>query len=384
MASTATSRPATAQPGPATTGTGVLDRRVGPLTLRGWMVDTGLAVVLVVVSAAEHATIRATPVPQADTFPEPTWWSYLLVMATPAFLAVRRAQPSVTVVATAALLTAQFSLIELRGNAAALTVLLAAYSAGAFERRPLGYVTIGIGLSLLVGGAAIDGAPLGTLTTITLLSLGPALIGDIVRRRRAATVTLQERADLLELDQQHRAREAVSAERARLAREVHDSVGHAVTAMTMQAGAARAALRGQHPQIGESLATIERVGRDAMAELERLLGILREEGAAAELTPAAPGLAALPRLFDDVRAMGVDVRADVDRPEESLPLAVDLTVFRVVQESLTNVARHAGPVTADVRVEVRPSEVEVSVSHPPAPAPVVAPPSGGRGLLGLG
>ncbi|MEL5953902.1 histidine kinase [Streptomyces sp. CLV115] len=165
-------------------------------------------------------------------------------------------------------------------------------------------------------------------------------------------------------------------ERNRIARELHDSIGHALTVAVVQAGAARAA---QDPDFTErALAAIEETGRDALDDLERVLRVLRESG-----TPVGqrPTLAEADRLLDSARGSGAEIDADVSGPLEQVPGAVSREGYRILQESLTNVLRHSGKVPVRVRIAVAGGRLELEVINPLSdPA---ANPGGGSGLRGI-
>lgn len=171
------------------------------------------------------------------------------------------------------------------------------------------------------------------------------------------------------------ARERRLAERNRLARELHDSVGHALTATTLQAGAARAVFDRDPEFARRALAAIEEVGRTAMADLDHVLGVLR---AGDDRPGPQRTLDDLDRLFADVRAGGLDLRADVDAA--GVPAAVSREAYRIMQESLTNAARHGGPGPVTVRV-ARGDDLTIEVSNPMAARP--EPGGGGRGVAGM-
>ncbi|MFD7532918.1 sensor histidine kinase [Streptomyces sp. NPDC059849] len=169
-------------------------------------------------------------------------------------------------------------------------------------------------------------------------------------------------------------------ERNRIARELHDSIGHALTVAVVQAGAARAA---QDPDFTErALAAIEETGRDALDDLERVLRVLRESG-----TPVGqrPTLVEADRLLDSARGSGAEIDADVSGPLEQVPGAVSREGYRILQESLTNVLRHSGTVPVRVRIAVAGGRLELEVTNPlndPAAVPASVP-GGGSGLRGI-
>ncbi|MFD5193305.1 sensor histidine kinase [Streptomyces sp. NPDC058357] len=165
-------------------------------------------------------------------------------------------------------------------------------------------------------------------------------------------------------------------ERNRIARELHDSIGHALTVAVVQAGAARAA---HDPDFTErALAAIEETGRDALDDLERVLRVLRESG-----TPVGqrPTLVEADRLLDSARGSGAKIDADVSGPLEQVPGAISREGYRILQESLTNVLRHSGAVPVRVRITVANRRLELEVTNPLTGATVA--PGGGSGLRGI-
>ncbi|WP_406379699.1 histidine kinase [Streptomyces sp. NBC_01618] len=165
-------------------------------------------------------------------------------------------------------------------------------------------------------------------------------------------------------------------ERNRIARELHDSIGHALTVAVVQAGAARAA---RDPEFTErALVAIEETGRDALDDLERVLRVLRESGAPAGQQPT---LAEADRLLDSARGSGAEIDADVSGPLEQVPGAVSREGYRILQESLTNVLRHSGTVPVRVRISVTNGRLELEVTNPLTGS--VGTPGGGSGLRGI-
>ncbi|MFF2410538.1 histidine kinase [Streptomyces sp. NPDC058092] len=165
-------------------------------------------------------------------------------------------------------------------------------------------------------------------------------------------------------------------ERNRIARELHDSIGHALTVAVVQAGAARAA---RDPEFTErALAAIEETGRDALDDLERVLRVLRESGAPVGQQPT---LAEADRLLDSARGSGAKIDADVSGPLEQVPGAVSREGYRILQESLTNVLRHSGTVPVRVRISVTNGRLELEVTNPLTAS--AGTPGGGSGLRGI-
>lgn len=213
-----------------------------------------------------------------------------------------------------------------------------------------------------------------------LFLAGVWALGRWVRQRRMRTAGLEERTALLEADRDERARAAVAEERARIAREMHDSVAHTVSVMVLQAGAAEQALAVAPERARESLATIQDAGREAIGELHRMLGVLRAPVGELALDPQ-PGVARLDALVDQVRRAGLPVELSVEGEPRRLPPGVDRSVYRIVQEGLTNTLKHAGRAHVTVRLTYGGRAVELEVlDDGTAPLPRNG---GGFGLIGM-
>ncbi|MEP7019545.1 MAG: histidine kinase [Pseudonocardiales bacterium] len=174
--------------------------------------------------------------------------------------------------------------------------------------------------------------------------VGALIRGPVVRARSA-----EERAILLEEEQAAAAWQALAAERRRIARELHDIIAHSVSVMTVQAGAVRRLLAPSQTRERDSLLSVERTGREAMTEMRRLVGLLKEDDAMPSYAPQ-PGMQTLDALIVTMRAAGLPVELDVQGERRELPPGVDLAAFRVVQEALTNALKHAGPARARVQI----------------------------------
>jgi signal transduction histidine kinase len=185
---------------------------------------------------------------------------------------------------------------------------------------------------------------------------GGVVRGPVVRARSA-----EERAGQLEQEQAEAARRAVLEERARLARELHDIIAHSVSVMTVQAGAVRRRLTPEQTRERESLVAVERTGREALAEMRRLVGLLNEEEAPSYAPQ--PGLQSLDTVLANVRAAGLPVDVQVDGAARDLPPGVDLAAYRVVQEALTNTLKYAGPAHAWVRICWAEQELQIEVAN---------------------
>jgi signal transduction histidine kinase len=219
----------------------------------------------------------------------------------------------------------------------------------------------------------------------------------LVHARRAFVKALEERGWLLERERESAARNAVDAERARIARDLHDVVSHNVSIMVVQAGAARRVLATEPGEIAPALQAIEAAGREAMAELRHLLGVLappaggeeegKEESEEGTGLSPQPSLSRLSRLIDRIAFAGLPVEVRISGEPRPLPSGVDLTAYRIIQEALTNALKHGEARQAEVTVRYadRYLRVEILNSGPSVlsgdPPPERA--EEGRGLLGL-
>jgi signal transduction histidine kinase len=235
-------------------------------------------------------------------------------------------------------------------------------------------VVAGDVVDLLSGGAAFDEVVPGWFLLAAAWGLGYALRG----RQQQAT-TLADRADRLEREREAQARAAVAAERARMARELHDVVAHSLSVMVVQAQAAERVLDGEQASAREALAAIDSTGRQALVEMRRLVGILRDDRELA-LAPQ-PGLGQLDALLEHVRDAGLPVALTVEGDPRPLAPGVDLSAYRIVQEALTNALKHAGPARAWVAVRYRAADVELEVTDD-GRGPVDRD-DGGHGLVGM-
>jgi signal transduction histidine kinase len=223
----------------------------------------------------------------------------------------------------------------------------------------------GIGLVFAVGGSAIvtykiPGHSVDELVFIPLEFAVSWVAGFALRERVEQAEAAEIRAALAERDRDAAARIAVAEERARIARELHDIVAHAVSVMVLQVGAVRHKLPDPLAEDRDALKDVERAGRTALAEMRQLLAAMRRDGDEAELLPQ-PGLDGLDSLLEEVGRSGLPVELHVDGDAFPLPRGIDLSAYRIVQEGLTNALKHGGAGDADVTVRYRPDELEIEV-----------------------
>jgi signal transduction histidine kinase len=340
--------------------------------------DVALALILLGLMVAELAA-RAPDGGEAATRPIAYVWALLITVP----IAVHRRWP------VAAVLVAAVGIVgygaghfaAFPGYAAfALTFVVSLH--GGRGRGVLAVtcmtLALGVAISLQVG-------PMVTVSTwiSTALALLVAwLAGDNLRVRRQRWVALQARAQRLEAEREEQARQAVVAERLRIARELHDVVAHAMSVIAVQAGVANHVIDSRPDRARAALATVETNTRAALVEMRRLLGVLRQEDEPSASLAPAPGLADVPRLADQFRAAGLAVDLTVTGEPDGVPDGVELSAYRIVQEGLTNVLRHGGP-RAGVRIAYEAGVVRVAISDDGRTMPPANPTGPGHGLIGM-
>jgi signal transduction histidine kinase len=230
-------------------------------------------------------------------------------------------------------------------------------------RNPLkagaGLVIVLVGIMIVVYNVP-GPQTVGDLVFIPLRFVVAWVAGYALGERAEQAEAAEERAAQAEREREAAARVAVAEERARIARELHDIVAHAVSVMVLQVGAVRHKLPDALAEDREALRGVERAGRTALAQMRRLLGAMRREGDEAELVPQ-PGLDGLDSLLDEIGRAGLPVELHVDGKPFPLPRGIDLSAYRIVQEGLTNALKHAHASDADVTVRYRPDELEIEV-----------------------
>ena len=323
---------------------------VHPPAGRAWYVDAALAVGLAVLAEIEVLS---------GQLPGPRVAAALLALPMTLPLVARRGHPLLVAAAvgTSFLLNWAAGVDLYNYLATVLAGLIVAYTAAAHLRLPLA----ALGLSwiyLAVAVSALRG-PSGLLWGAILIG-GAGMAGFAIRDRRSHVERLARLARELELSRDEQALAAAAAERARIARELHDIVAHAVSVMVIQAGAAEQVLDTDPRRAREPLASIRDTGRKALVELRRLLQVLRVEGTQPALAPQ-PGLRDLGTLADQVRASGIGVDVRVDGANDELPVGVDVTAYRIVQEALTNVLKHAAASRVQVLVRYLPDAAQLEI-----------------------
>jgi signal transduction histidine kinase len=287
----------------------------------------------------------------------------LLLVTLP--LAMRRRRPAATLLTTAGALVLGALLVSHSQGVPVgvfLALLLAFYSVGAHCDDRRSYF-VGV-----VAVAAIAAADLARPGSFSASGSRPAawlvfaiawLVGRDLRRRRQRVADLEGRAVRLEREREEKAELAVAEERARIARELHDVIAHGVSVIVVQAQAGPHLLNDPE-RVRGVFYSIESSGRDALAELRRLLGILRAGDQQLAIGPQ-PGLGSLQSLVEQVRASGLPVEMQIEGEPVHLPAGIDLSAYRIVQEALTNIVKHAGDARAEVVIRYRRHELELDV-----------------------
>jgi signal transduction histidine kinase len=328
------------------------------LRVSPWVFDSGLALVAAGISTALlvfNPTVRGLP---GGTFA----LDYVLVLLHTLPLAGRRRFPGAELALSVASGLAVAAL-GLPPEILGVAILVAVYTVAAYADR---WVPL-VGLAVAEVGSAAVQLTSGRFQAPTVVSnalvIGAAwLVGHFVGVRRAYIRQLEERTAELERARAELARRAVVEERLRLARELHDVVAHAMSVIAVQSGVGAHVADTQPEEAAKALAAIEATSRAALEELRRLLGVLRQEDEPQGDLAPVPGLADLEGLLAEVAKTGLAVKLQVHGTRPSLPAGVDLSAYRIVQEALTNVVKHAGPARAQVTVGYHDQNVTVEVT----------------------
>jgi signal transduction histidine kinase len=317
--------------------------------------------------------------------PPVTAWVLIAVVLTTAPLAVRRKYP----ISTFGVILA--ALIAGRGNATAFTfaaAIFAAYSAVVYSsHRLLALVSLAVGAIIVTTVYPNTTPPVEPQYTALLVLLPTVAAGNMMRTWRQRAGSASDQLRQAEAEHEAATQRALELERARIASELHDVVTHNVSVMVVQAGAARRVLDTSTSDAREALLAIEDSGRNAMTELRHLLSLLAPDLASSdEVPPPQPGLDLVPELVGGVGAAGLPVSLSVAGTRRELPPGLDLAAYRVVQEALTNVLKHAPAASTAVRIAYRDDDLLIEVTDDGAALTVHG--SGGergigRGLLGL-
>jgi signal transduction histidine kinase len=325
---------------------------------------------------------------------------YVLLIGSGLVVVVRRRWP-VPVFVTTALASLVYFGVDFPEGPGWLGLFVALYAVAAYGDGRRSLVTAGVGITVLATGwlvAAADIQPRAALGWVFFrigASVMAAALGESVRSRRVIAADAQERAELAERTREEEARARVDAERLRIAREVHDTVAHAIAIINVQAGVTAHVLDKRPERARWALQAIEQTSSRALREMRAVLGVLRDDN---DGRAPHPGLGQIDELTAKARDAGLDVRLEETSPAVPLPSAVESAAYRILQESITNVIRHVGPTRVTVALNRGIDVLEIRVTDagghagagdgPVAPRPPAGDGTGGsakpgRGILGM-
>jgi signal transduction histidine kinase len=318
----------------------------------------------------------------------PLWVQSLLYAVTALLLVGRRVRPLACLTAMVVVSIVEFIAVgSPDGFGVSVALLIATYTVGNRLEWRRSWVALALAVVVWVAWAVFD--PMNTTFAegLSLVWLTPSIIawllGALVRVTRL-------NAEQRRVNREQRASQAVAEERNRIARELHDVIGHSVSVMTVQASAVRRRLTPEQAVERQALETVETVGREALAEMRRMVGVLRQSGDGTALEPTlglepTPGLDQVDQLAEKFRTAGLPVALSVSGEARDLAPGLDLTAYRLVQEALTNTLRHAqNPRRAEVAIDYGADRIELAVrddgQYPVGSAPTA---EAGNGLLGM-
>jgi signal transduction histidine kinase len=357
-------------------------RRHGPFTRRPRSSDAALAMVVFVLEVIGILGRIANDAGEFDLsmLGEVTTATYLLLAAGSVALLWRRSRPLFVLGATLAAYL-MWDVLDLAGGAS-LALLVSLYGVGRYvDEDRTSLVAVAAAMLLAVVHDLIDGEAASVIGLSLALVLLAWYVGRRAQARRDYLALLEERAEHLERERAAEAQRAVAEERTRIARELHDLVAHRVSMITVQAGAAQTVAATDPERAMRAMEAVEQAGREALDELRQVLGVLRAEGEREGLVPVH-GVADIPDLVADMGRAGMDVSLSGDDVPDHLPARVDLASYRIVQEALTNVLKHAGPYPkAEVRISTDGGMLRIEVMDRGSGVSML--PGSGQGLVGM-
>jgi signal transduction histidine kinase len=307
-------------------------------------------------------------------------WAFTVALALP--LLGRRRWPVGVFAVIAVIAVGQWAAdVRAFGDSALLVALYTVAATQPLRTTLAAAAVIELGIALAVARWAPDSSPVDGFVALSGLATAAAVLGVNVQRRHALMASLRERAERLEAERDQQGRLAAAAERSRIAREMHDIVAHNLSVMIALADGASFAVRDAPDDAEVAMRSASRTGRQALTEMRRLLGILRDDGEA-ERTPQ-PGIAQLEALVEQVRAAGVPTTLTVTgAPSEQAAAGLQLAAYRIVQEALTNTLKHAGP-GVEAAVSLRWTDDRLALEISNTGLGTVAPAPEGGGLRGM-
>lgn len=342
----------------------------------------GLLAAIFVVAAIVIGLVA--PVPAGEREIGALGWTLLIANTAP--LALRRVRPLVSAW-TVLGANLPYWILDYPDDPIGPTTLIAVYSVGAHVARPVSLRNGVAMVSLIVAVGTIgvlvpeEDLPWYAIPAFVVMYGTAWILGDNLRTRRAYLAELEHAAERAEAQREAEARNAVAEERTRIARDLHDVVAHSMSVMVVQAGAARRVIGTNPDQAEAALQAIEATGRESLDEMRRILGVLRSDDEELELAPA-PTIDDFSRLIDHCEQAGLNVDFEVDGEPTGLPASVEMSAYRIVQESLTNTLKHAGAASATVRLAYTSNQLTIAVTDNGRGAAAVRT-GGGQGLVGM-
>ncbi|WP_443333875.1 sensor histidine kinase [Streptomyces sp. CB02488] len=322
-----------------------------------------LTVDLLIALLVQAAVTMPFVVPRAPELPAATWTSYgLTTLLVLPLIARRRAPVTVLIAVLAAGGLYKFA-VDGPGQPLPYTGLVAFYTVAELSSPPKRIAIALVTAVAVLASTGLDSTDLRELLFSLFVFAAAYAFGRLAVTRKAYLRAVEDRARQLELTHRIEAEQAAARERARIAREMHDILSHAVSLMIVQAEAGPVAVRTAPDRAEAAFDAISETGRDAMVQLRRMLGVLREdEGPGGAPRRPQPALAGLPGLVERVRGSGLAVSYEVTGATRTPGPAVETTVYRMVQEALTNVVRHADAETVRIRLDHGSEELTLTVT----------------------
>lgn len=326
------------------------------------------------------------PVPLEPASTPVSGVGYVLLVVSGVAVVARRRRP-VAVFAVTGVASLIYFAFDFPDRMSYLGLFVALYTLAAYGDGQRSLRIAGAGIAVLSVGWLIAGADVEPVSAIgwVFFRIGASVIatmlGESARSRRVMAADAQERAELAERSREEEARARVDAERLRIAREVHDTVAHAIAIINVQAGVTAHVLDKRPEQARGALRTIEQTSSRALQEMRAILGVLRDGD---EREPF-PGLDQIRELTGKAREAGLEIAVEQPEPVPALPSAVGSAAYRIVQESITNVIRHVGPTRVTVTVEPAVDALRIRVidEGPRTPVPGDTGSTSGRGIAGM-
>ena len=365
-----------------------LRRIIAALRRQPLLADVTLAVALAALAAITGVALVA---PRAQVAPPSTPVIVAWAVALAAPLVLRRRWPLLVLAVTTLHFTRYWAVGQVNEIASWVILGVAVYSAAAYADRRRARWMCGACLLWLIGSGVVLSARAGPIGAVEVAAIAmfdalPFLLawplGAMMRRLREYRVVLEDRNRQLDQEREVNARRAVLEERVRIARELHDVVAHHVSVMGVQAGVARRLFDRDPPEAVAAIGSVETASRQAIADLQQLVGVLRRQDEGDDLAPQ-PSLQRLPELVEHMRQTGLPVKLTTTGESQQLPAGVELSAYRIIQEALTNTLKHAGPAQAAVTVRYDNGAVEVEVVDDGQGPPPARQETGGKGLVGM-